>query len=212
MDPLKETKHVKPDFGMQPESKDNGIAGLAQLHNSRIKTLCKFISKHNSADLLGKSKDDTLIKDVREIVIEQGLRGDGDFASDVLFSSQTQEIETLKARISHLDNLASQYKKKAEEHKEESKLQRRDIRRNKQGKQQLMKQLEEREAQVAILNSKVSQLLNMDITAFSPSISARVDKDLPSPISCRPEPIPRKRHSKFKISDDAFSFAQLRGG
>ncbi|PGH27569.1 hypothetical protein AJ80_00811 [Polytolypa hystricis UAMH7299] len=173
-------ERVKATYQTRLDAKENELLELKQLHNARVGGLCAFISTQNES-ILSESNDDPTINVVKGIITEQRDRGDNSFDADKLLLSKSQEIEQLKTQVDQLEASASQRDQKLKHYKREIKLFKQDIKGYKQDEKQRVWELKEKDAQIAMLNSKVVQLLTIDSAVFTAPMTPRVEKDLPSP-------------------------------
>ncbi|KAK2814726.1 hypothetical protein FQN49_008093 [Arthroderma sp. PD_2] len=175
-------EQVRAECEIRLNSKENEITGLLRLHDSRIDSLCKFITEHLEDQL--NSSDDASHQAVREIISTQQCRGKDHFDADLQHMHQSRQIQELQDHISKLEPVAIRNEKRARAYKLKVKSLREDIMASKEDEEQLKKELVEKDAYIDTLNNKVTQLLTMRPDPFPPSDIRGTGKHLPSPAPC----------------------------
>ncbi|KAF3491005.1 uncharacterized protein GIQ15_00522 [Arthroderma uncinatum] len=175
-------EQVRAECEIRLNSKENEITGLLRLHDSRIASLCKFITDHLENEL--ESSDDASHQEVREIVSAQQRRGKDHFDADLQHMYQARQIQELQDHISKLEPVAIRNEKRARAYKLKLKTLREDIMKSKEDEQRLKIELAEKDAYIDTLNNKVTQLLTMRPDPFPPSDIRGTRKHLPSPAPC----------------------------
>lgn len=171
---------MQADFEVRMNTKKNEISGLLNLHHSRIGTLCDFILER-MPQVVGFH--DPAARQVMGIVSEhQGQTGSTP-NSDKLHVLRTQQVQELEARSTFLEGLARAQDDKLQQYSREVEALGDALDAHKRKEGRMVSEIGEKDAQIATLNNKISQLLamrNIPGCASTPT-RRRVEKDLPFP-------------------------------
>ncbi|EER26210.1 hypothetical protein CPC735_003790 [Coccidioides posadasii C735 delta SOWgp] len=168
---------MKSEYELQLDQQKNEICSLLELHETRMAILCDFISERHGTGVNERrdSSQNCSLHKVFQLVNEQKQRVLNTPADDATKASQSLQIQKLQAHAADLVAQIAHRDRKLQSYKAESRTL----------KEQLRQEIKEKDAQISILNSKVTQLLNMGPSLFPASPAAhRVEKELPSPGRC----------------------------
>lgn len=166
--------HADREAPLLNHSKDDETSGLLRTHHSRISTLCDFIQTRVPQI---HSSDDATAQQVMDIIRKQHqeeLAG-RPFESDKQHMSQTQHIHEHQAHAPRREKLVSSHENMLRTSKNQARRLAEDVEMHHQEAERMTHEIREKDAQIATLNSKVAQLLNMS------SLTSFLEKSLPSP-------------------------------
>ncbi|KAI1978790.1 hypothetical protein LOZ51_005511 [Ophidiomyces ophidiicola] len=193
---------LKAEYDIQLEEKKNEICNILELHDVRMGALCSFISERHSAEI-DKSNDPS-VRRVLEIIEGQKRRilsipNDGKASS-----KESTRIHELETRVSDLEALVSHRSQKLNSYQSEHRILQRELDDFAKISQRQKQEIKEKNAQINVLNSKVTQLVNNMVPSVfptsSPATSHRVEKELPSPLPCSSRKFEKSKQRRIQCS------------
>lgn len=169
---------LKADFEARMNSMENEMSELLKLHHSRISTLRDFILQR----LRPKGNDDQETREVMDIFLKHEGQTERILDSDQLRAAHAQQIQELQAKTTIFESLARAQDNQLKEYINEVESLKEAVDTHKRKERCMDLEIEEKDAQIAILNNKISQLLDSRNRPRYPSTpSGFVEKDLPCP-------------------------------
>lgn len=168
---------MKVEYEIQLDRQKNEICRLLELHDSRMSILCDFISqRHGTED----SDSEPALLNVQKLVKEQKQRVLPSPQDENLPATSCLQNQKLQAEIAELESRVARQNRRFKTYQAEFRLLRQELKDYIQVDSRQRQEIAEKDAQISVLNNKVTQLLTMGPCLFpSSSVSRRAEKELP---------------------------------
>ncbi|WEW55398.1 hypothetical protein PRK78_000829 [Emydomyces testavorans] len=171
---------MKAEYEAQLERQKNEICALLELHDSRMSDLCDFIAERHSTDI--NDCNEHSLKRIFRIVKEQRQRVLNASQDEKSKEAESLQNQRLQARVADLESREAHQRRKLKAYQTEFRLLKQELHEYGKADRRQQQEIQEKDAQINILNYKVTQLLTMGPSLFpASSVAHRIEKDLPSP-------------------------------